>query len=544
MRSPIIALVWEIWRRGFRFARPIAATIAICALINHVVPYKRYLLKNFEAVYWVLMVLSLFLTFGIFHYAEYNRSKNWHGFPYRLFCLPVPTVVLVACPMVLGLISVELVYWSWARLVFAPIGRTVSSWPAACVGVGMICYQAIVWGLAGFRITRILVLSFTGLLLANLGMAPLIDEIKIWPEKEIFFWAKLTLFAFSIIAALGAWFSVERQRRGGARGQMRLKKAIARLIDLLPRRSRPFGSAQAAQFWYEWRQGGQLLPICAGSMLLFIFAPVSWLTRADHDSALWIMGWAVALPLILSAVIGKGFVRINFWFSDASMPPFLAVRPFASGEFVVTKMKVAAVSVVLTWLVVVGFLSIYLPLWADTTQLRELWKSLLVVYGSLALCTIVLLGLMAGALLAWRFMVESLWVGLAGSLKMSIGSALMHIALAILAVWGVVRMERLFWTHVDEAIRNVQWIGWAMVAAAALKFCISFRSWEQITAARTHKYLAAWWLATVCLIALTVILDPPFRALKHALILAAFLPVPLARLGLAPGSLARNRHRQ
>src|ERR1043166_6048705 len=109
MFSPIKALSWEIWRRGRRFIYLIAGVLALCALINQIGWNRPYLLKNFEAVYWLLMVGSLFLTFGIFHHAEYNRVKNWHGFPYRLFCLPVPTIILVASPILLGLVSVEIV---------------------------------------------------------------------------------------------------------------------------------------------------------------------------------------------------------------------------------------------------------------------------------------------------------------------------------------------------------------------------------------------------------------------------------------------------
>src|SRR3954471_124307 len=257
MVSQIKALSWEIWRRGYKLLAVIAGTLAVCAIINQTGSDKTYLRKNFEAVYWLLMVGSLFLTFGIFHYAEYNRIKNWHGFPYRLFCLPIRTIVLVACPMVLGVFSVELVYCAWGKLVFMPLGRAVSFWPAACVGVGMMCYQAIVWGLAGFRITRIIVLAFAGLLLANVGMIPLVEEIKILPERNLFAIGTGILAFLALTAAFGAWFSVERQRRGGGRGRARLKAALIAVVDLLPRRNRNFASPAAAQFWFEWRRGGQ-----------------------------------------------------------------------------------------------------------------------------------------------------------------------------------------------------------------------------------------------------------------------------------------------
>jgi hypothetical protein len=525
-------------------AAAIAAVLTTCALINHIVPDKAWLLNHFEAVYWLLMIVSLFGVFAIFHYAEYNRTKSWHGFPYRLFCLPVPTLLLISCPIVLAVISLEAVYWAWAKLVFAPLGRTITFWPAACAGVGMICYQAIVWGLAGFRITRIIVLALIGLVLANLGMVPLIEEVKIWPEKDLFRWARWLLALFSASAAFGAWFSVERQRHGGGRGKGHLKKALARILDALPRRTRGFSSPAAAQFWFEWRRSGQVLPLCVGAILLVVFLPLSWFTRNDPDAAFWILGWGIVLPTVLAGVIGKGFAGLEFWSGDLSFPTFLAIRPISSGEIVVTKLKVAALAVAVTWTMVLAFLSFYLALWADTKQLHELVRSFSMVYNPLALDAIVGLSIVAAVLLSWRMMVESLWVGLSGNLGLTIASAVTHLVTAVLVIVGLVSWNHHFWTNLDKIVHNFRWIGWAFVAAAVLKLLLATRSWKHISPRRVLKYVTFWWLATLCFVLLVLAIDPPFAALKHVMILAAFLPVPLARLGLAPSALAKNRHRK
>jgi hypothetical protein len=542
MNSPLIALAWEIWRQGRKLVWLVLGTIAFCALINHLVPNKRFLLANFQAVYWLLMIGSLFLTFGIFHYAEYNRGKNWHGFPYRLFSLPVPTILLVMIPMFLGVVSVELVYWAWVKLVFGPLGRAVSFWPAACVGAGLLCYQAIVWSLAGFRITRIIVLASSGLVFVNLGMVPLIEEIRLWQYGKALTVSTWLLVSFSVAAFLGAWFSVERQRRGGGRGKGWLKATAARVIDALPRRTKGFASPAAAQFWFEWRRAGLMLPISAGFVLVLILVPISWLTRSDRDSFLLTVGWALALPLILSAVIGKAFVKPDFWSSDLRLQSFLAIRPFASGEMVVTKLKVAALSVALAWFQVLVFLCCYLPLWANRTDIKNCWNAFSQIFPPSAVFGLLVLGFIAAIILTWRMMVESLWVGLSGNKRIFIGSAVMHVAVAIFLVWGVVWLEHLFWTHLDQAIRNLRWIGWAVVAAAALKLSLALFSWDRVTPSRTRKYLVLWWLGTLCFVALAFLINPPFASLKHVLILTAFLPVPLARLGFAPATLAKNRH--
>jgi len=105
-------------------------------------------------------------------------------------------------------------------------------------------------------------------------------------------------------------------------------------------------------------------------------------------------------------------------------------------------------------------------------------------------------------------------------------------------------LNHLFFTHVNQAIRNVRYIGWTLVAAAALKLALSWFSWDRIAPGRTRKYLALWWIGTICFVVLVVTLNPRFRALRQVFILAAFLLVPLARVGAAPLFLAKNRHRE
>ena len=243
-------------------------------------------------------------------------------------------------------------------------------------------------------------------------------------------------------------------------------------------------------------------------------------------------------------MIGKAFAKPDFWSADVSVPTFFAIRPLASGEIIVTKMKVAALSMIITWAFALGFLCSYLCLWANTVDLRELWRGLVLVYGSFSLCVILLLGVVALIVLSWRSMIGSFWVGLSGNLRLTIGSAVISAAMTVLLVWMVVQFSLHFWTHLDQTLRRLEWIGWALLALATLKLLLAFRSWNTIAADRTRKYLAAWWLGTICFILLVLALDPPFPALKHVLILAAFLPVPLARLGFAPGALAKNRHRK
>jgi hypothetical protein len=542
-RSALGALTWEIWQRGSRLGWMVIGITALCGVVAWSVPNKRHFADSFEAVYWFLMVCSMILTFGIFHHAEYVRGKSWHGFPYRHFLLPVPTVVLVACPMILGLCSVELVYWVWAKLVFAPLGRVVILWPALVIGVGLLFYQATIWSLAGFRVTRLLVLAFMGLALMNFGMVPFILVVSGQRKETVFPVTALLLALMGLAACCGAWYSVEQQRHGGGRGKGVLKAIASHLMDLLPRRRKPFASASGAQFWYEWRQGGVVLPLCVGGLLLLAFTPLSWLMCSDHDSVLWVSGWALALPLLLGAFIGKEFAKPTLWSRDVSLNPFLAVRPIPAGELVVTRMKVAAASVTVAWFCSLLFLALYYALWADTSQLRECWDSLLQIYPRRSLYAMAGLSLVLAPIVTWRMMIVGWWAGFSGDRRLFAASLIGQLAALILLIWGAVWFCRLFWTHLEQLLHHTTAIGLVLVGLAALKLALARWSWRGIRPRRAAQYLLIWWICTLGFIAQVWLVNPPLPALKQLFLLAALLVFPLARVGIAPFFLEKNRHR-
>src|SRR5581483_4838717 len=175
MTSPFAALVWEIWHRGRRSVWLVLGCITLCALLNLEVVDRLHTdqtgLEALHALFGQLMVVSFLLLMGIFNYTEFNSTKDWNGFPYRLFVLPVPTWQLVAMPMILSLVSVELVYTAWIKLVWTHRQIPMPEWFAVVLGAYVVFYQTTLWSLAGLRITRIIALSFggvTGILVAFL----------------------------------------------------------------------------------------------------------------------------------------------------------------------------------------------------------------------------------------------------------------------------------------------------------------------------------------------------------------------------------------
>jgi hypothetical protein len=547
MFSPTQALIWEMWRRGRRFACLVLGCVSFCALVNLAGPERFRASPAIHGLCWFLMVWSFLFLFGFFNYTETTSAREWNGFPYRLFALPVRTWRLVALPMLSGVLGVELVYVAWIKLVWAREPVPVPEWFAVVLGAYMVFYQTALWSLAGFRIVRLLVLGVggaTSILVACLPLAKNELSPSLSESHLIAVMVVLTLIAFCV-----AWGTVARQRSGGGRRQSWLKALVDQISDAMPRRTRDFSSPAAAQFWFEWRRAGWLLPMCVAFALVFIVTPIVWFNRADSRYMNYMLGRILVMPIILAFAIGKGFVRPEFWSANLSLPPFLAIRPLPAGEFVVCKMKVAALSAAITWLLVLGFIALWIPLWPDTTRLSGLLFLFRALYPHAWLIITVLSasGLMV---LTWRCMVGGLWIGLSGRALYYGGSVWLQMlaAVSLLIACGV-------WSDtIDAQIKNhpdvvksvgLSVIGWTLAVLVILKLWLAVFSWSKITPHRSRQYVLIWSGVTFCFIALGILAAPwadTYRV-EHLFVLAAFLLMPFARLGLAPMSLAKNRHR-
>jgi len=313
-------------------------------------------------------------------------------------------------------------------------------------------------------------------------------------------------------------------------------------------RTRDFASPAFAQFWFEWRRTGWLLPACV-ALLLTTFGSVSWIFRADPRFTVDTLVKIAVMPAILAFALGKGFIKPEFWSTNLSLPTFVAVKPLPAGEFVVSKLRVAALSVIIAWVLILAFIALWLPLWADTTNLKQLLSEFRIFYPH-SWQTIIVLYLAVFMVLTWRCLVNGLWVGLSGSRLHYVGSICLQVvvpSLALLAVgiWSDAIDDRIRSNGVEIQAVVLTVLGWALALAIIARFWLAVFSWKSITPRRIRQYLLIWSGATLCFVALGILSRPwaDFYRLEHLYILAALLLFPFARLGLAPLSLERNRHR-
>src|SRR5437773_6786004 len=98
MRSPALALAWQLYRPNRWGFAAIAAGLAALAVLSHTLP-TRAAVQTVGGVGITLFFLALLYLQSVFAYAEFGPRVRHSGLPRRLLTLPVRTGVLVAWPM-------------------------------------------------------------------------------------------------------------------------------------------------------------------------------------------------------------------------------------------------------------------------------------------------------------------------------------------------------------------------------------------------------------------------------------------------------------
>jgi hypothetical protein len=212
-------------------------------------------------------------------------------------------------------------------------------------------------------------------------------------------------------------------------------------------------------------------------------------------------------------------------------------------------LKVAAVSVIIAWLPVVVFVTLWLSLWADTSQLNRLLFEFRMFYPH-SWRVIVVLYFVGFMVLTWRCMVSGLWLGLSGKRLYYFGSMGLQVIVPSLlllacAIWSD-DIDRSIQRH-PELVKSmaVEVIGWTLALLVIGKLWFAAHSWNKINSRRTRQYVLFWAGATLVLIGLAILSRPPFDTFRqaHLNLLAALFLFPFARLGMAPQFLEKNRAR-
>ncbi len=556
-----MAILCEFWWAKRRLALAAAVLIGLSFPVTWM--HARDIQGNavLEFVSALPIAGSVFLVFVAFNYTERDRRGRFSGFPVRTFTLPVSTTLLVTTPMVAGMVAIATVYLMASTMIFGyAIGVQSPLWPAILLASGMAGYQAILWSLAPHRMIKLVVLGVGGAFHVSLGVALATIEgtwrsllpapLGSW-SIDLLLLAALTPWCLGFY--LGALAAVHSQRHGGMEANSRgtLRRLLEDLSDRLrPRRREPFRSAAAAQFWYEWRRCGCVLPWATFGVLVLIMAPAPFVGEIRAETTVVTLQWILLTPIALAFAVGKGFGKADFWSKDLTVSPFLATRPCGSGDLIRTKVLAALASAMLTWALVFVAAAMWLGHWCDLSSMVK-WVTMLgskFSYERLWVAAGMITVL--GVLFTWKLLVNGIYLGVAGErwrwhAHLSfVGALLLGFAL----LFGM-----LFAHHHPEEVRlfligRAPKLIWLCGALVLLKIWLAYRLWtgaverEILSAGRAARYFAWWVGVTGCLVyGIWQILPYPVW-IRNLLTLMALAFMPAVRLGVALHRLHSHRH--
>ena len=541
MHSATAALLWDIWRRHRWSVFVIVALTTLSWALDVTGFAPRDDDGGAPPLQTLMGMCSFVLVFGVFNYTEASGETGLGRFPQRLFTLPVSSLRLVAVPVLAGTTSIVLLYLLWMKRL-SQGGPTSDLFVALLLATLMVFYQAGLWTLVRLGPLRLVALGAVGAAVHAIGLLPSFPPSPPppWRSEPALAGAMASL---AVIVFLVAWRHIASLRSGG--GRARLLAPLSETVVGIPKKRRAFASAASAHFWFEWRCSGMALPLLVAGVVLVIIVPASWIARSDPEGTLRLLSWTLATPIAVAIPVGMAFSRPRMASDDLSLPSFVAVRPLSAEELVATKVKVAATSAGMSWLVVLAFLGVWANLGGvsrGASRLQALYHSRYAVYGIAALIVC------SGFVLTWRFLVSRLWSSLAGHRLLFIASgvsiALAAISLAVFDVGELVR-----WIVADPwRMRSVIWIAALAVIA---KGSLAAYAWVTIASRHFRRYVVAWLASTACLVTLglfvwkTIPLSGASDVSQYQTLtlLLALLAVPIARVGLAPAMLSRNRHR-
>jgi hypothetical protein len=544
VRTPTTALLWEIWQRH-RWAIGGVAALTLAGRLIDASYTAGPAADEASAVTTLCGIFAFLLLFSVFNYTDSDSGAGLGRFPHRLFTLPVSSLRLVAIPVVTGITAIDLLYLAWTDQLSRG-GSTSPLFVAILLAALMVFYLAVLWTCARAGSLRFVIIGVIAAALFAVGLLPSFPPTPVPTWRSEIFLAGLVA-ALGLVAFMLTWTYVAGVRAGGGRASFRLTSLIDRISDVQPSRRRPFGTAAGAHFWYEWRASGTVLPVVVSGVVLLIIAPTSWLASSDARYTLWLLIGTLATPIVLALPVGVAFSKPTFWSEDLALPAFVAVRPLSSQDLVAIKVKVAAASAALSWLIVLVFLAVWLPLWANLDLVSRLGTRLFAQQSTGVVVGLTVLVPIAGMFLTWRSLVSHLWSGLSGARPLFLVSAFSLVALVTSVVFDVGRLPNWLFGDASRFILAV----WVAVIAVVAKCALAAYAWRGATPRHVRGYLLTWFAGTASLLTLGIAIWGLLRMylpfdvdrVRSAVILLALLAVPLGRVGLAGASLTRNRHR-
>jgi hypothetical protein len=588
LRSPTVAMLWELWRVtraevAWKLALPIGVALAALALGAAFAPPddpKRYQDVNDLLAALALVLIVMPNLVGWPSIAKLNGGQP--GFPlYLAYTRPIRTAVIVGLPMAYLTAVSSAIY-----LVSATVLRVASGYafPLLPVAAWMAALTLIV--LTAAWSTRHRALPVGGMVLASVyGWRKAQERLTAVELPDTFDWPPRlwpTLFDFprtdyALIALIGLTCfgvtiaGVARQRRGDAWVEARSARRDGfwdRLVNLF-RFPCPTSSATRAQVWLDLKSNGLpvlTIGVALASVILLVSAvsgPIDAAWNADPDVSCPIEEcfWVRAMPPLLTPlslltvlVLAGNAFGIRRRQGRTYINAFEATQASGTARLAALKLLVKSVCVLAALSAIGVSVWISMPLLGDAVFI-QMWSvplnsQLSVINDSVAALTgyeqLSLVVVAAVGVVIWvaAFAVlGALWTRYSRRVNLAASSLLLSgLALALLALAG--RNGNVSPFVVDASVAAARWILFAaMVCTTVYVFWSGFA--ERVLTIRYASgavaMSAAFGAAWLTMLHMAGVQLAGMSAINAVSILSPALLPPLVSV-LAPWSLSRIRH--
>jgi hypothetical protein len=539
MRSPVHALLWQLWARNRWGLTAICGYLVVAYALVRLLPANVYGGLNPALVFalpfgW----MGIGYVFAVFTYLTEMKSDSLQvGMPRRMFVLPVRTSLLVFLPMISGTVAILAAWAALAYLILIPSGlHPPLIWPGLTVATVLVWLQTIAWSPFGVQLVRPCV---SIVVLTTLTVVPVAANALGVPESLV-----AAALALSMVPAYGvAYWGVARARRGDGAEMPWLTSLARHVFRRVPQQSRAFASPGEAQIWFEHQQY-VLFPALTG-FFIFLFLVAALFIPFELHEAWPRLGALIAIPVLMTNMLAGSLGKPEVSANHPGMPAFLATKPVTSGFLVTAKFKVGARMVLVTW--AMTLLSI--PLWAlatgHTSEMIVAVRQFLPTTDLLKLGAMLFLVVFGIVGFSWLQMIGGFWIGSTGRtwimLCVTLGTPVVLIGLAPLGAWLL--------RHRDILQNALPALRWCLAFAVAIKFALTVWSWlaierRSLLAREELLLLVAFWCVVAGdLIGLALWLAPSGSISFSFLIAGVAAIVPLPGIFFAPLALDWNRHR-
>jgi hypothetical protein len=532
-RSPGLTILWQIWRAqrwglmaGWVYLAAAAITAQILTLaIEQNVNESNVLPRTgaFLAMPTLVIFVHLLASFSVVGSSDFQEK----GFTPFMLVLPIPTKALAAWPIFWGCLCI-LSTWLFIVVCILRVTGTAMPmfWPATVLMLLLTLLQAVSWAPIPQNWLRIII----ALPLMTLPLAAA-AVIAIWETPE---WIATVGYLAAIPLAVGGCIQSVAMARRGDSYQSRLgARALEWIESWIVRSKSEFHSPAQAQFWFEFRSYGGILPLFVGLMLPIFVTFLVFFDRTNAGGAWKLFAMAIFMPALFATTLGAQLGGMPF--------PFLATRPMRSAEMVSSKLRMTLASAAICY----GMTLLIAPLVLLHPTLIESVRALARTAGPVK--TVVALGaaVILPLLFTWKGLSEHLWVGLCGrpwvANCVGIGIGVLIGLGALVGLWVWINPQ---WHALIQKTTPVL-LALLVALKCILATIVLQRSINRgIFSPSTAGYMILAWCALVAIFETIVLFLAPIgqeRALS--VIGAVVLMTPFVRLVAAPLVLDWNRHR-